>query len=68
MAVLVPIKEGNSIVNGKESAMSADFPDWAYKAFSGNAKLIPVKTFYNQEVGEPDVARHVRCLIAPDAI
>ena len=53
VAILMPVKDGDKVYNGKKAGSeyhSLEFPKWTQDALS-SAKLIPVYTFRNQDVG-----------------
>ena len=49
IAFLMPVKDGDKVVNEADSKMHVEIPSWAHEVLNG-AKLIPVFTFQHQKV------------------
>lgn len=57
VSFLMPVKDGDNVVNGPDSGMHIEIPSWASQILPG-AQLIPVYTFQHQKVSRASYIRY----------
>ena len=61
LAVLIPVKEGDTVTNPVDKAMFTEIPPFVEKLFPG-VEIIPVRTFQFQSVSSLMVKVEVHCV------